>query len=102
MLAPLRRIKDVEEIALLRAAAMDVDTVAVASTGNAGSSTACLAAAMGLRAIVFVPETAPAAKLTPEAVTALATKFSGVHHVNVTFDNPRGPSVLYPLARVRW
>ena len=50
-------------VALLRAAATGSDTVAVASTGNAGSSTACLAAAMGLRAVVFVPETAPAAKL---------------------------------------
>ena len=51
-------------IALLRAAATGADTVAVASTGNAGSSTACLAAAMGMRAVVFVPETAPVAKLT--------------------------------------
>lgn len=51
-------------IALLRAVDTGADTVAVASTGNAGSSTACLAAAMGLRAVVFVPETAPAAKLT--------------------------------------
>ena len=50
--------------ALLRAVDTGADTVAVASTGNAGSSTACLAAAMGLRAVVFVPENAPVAKLT--------------------------------------
>jgi threonine synthase len=62
---PSSSIKDrASAVALLQAAATGADTVAVASTGNAGSSTACLAAAMGLRAIVFVPETAPAAKLT--------------------------------------
>jgi len=62
---PSASIKDrASAVALLRAAAMGADTVAVASTGNAGSSTACVAAAMGLRAVVFVPETAPKAKLT--------------------------------------
>ena len=62
---PSASIKDrASAVAQLRAAATGADTVAVASTGNAGSSTACLAAAMGLRAVVFVPETAPAAKLT--------------------------------------
>lgn len=62
---PSASIKDrASAVALLRAAATGADTVAVASTGNAGSSTACLAAAIGLRAVVFVPETAPAAKLT--------------------------------------
>ncbi|MBT8106830.1 MAG: threonine synthase [Gammaproteobacteria bacterium] len=61
---PSASIKDrASAVALLRAADMGADTVAVASTGNAGSSTACLAAAMGLRAVVFVPETAPPAKL---------------------------------------
>ena len=43
---------------------LGAETVAVASTGNAGSSLACLAAALDMRAVVFVPETAPAAKLT--------------------------------------
>jgi threonine synthase len=61
---PSSSIKDrASAVALLWAAAAGADTVAVASTGNAGSSTACLAAAMGLRAVVFVPETAPPAKL---------------------------------------
>ena len=50
-------------VALQRALDAGARTVAIASTGNAGSSTACLAAALGLRAIVFVPETAPTAKL---------------------------------------
>ena len=38
--------------------------VSAASTGNAGSSLACLTAAHGLRSVIFVPETAPPAKLT--------------------------------------
>ncbi len=61
---PSASIKDrASAVALLRAVETGADTVAVASTGNAGSSTACLAAAMGLRAVVFVPEKAPPAKL---------------------------------------
>ena len=50
--------------AVLRALDMGADTVAVASTGNAGSSLACVAAAAGINAVVFVPESAPVAKLT--------------------------------------
>lgn len=62
---PSASIKDrASAVALQRAVDTGADTIAVASTGNAGSSTACLAAAMGLRAIVFVPENAPIAKLT--------------------------------------
>jgi threonine synthase len=40
-----------------------VDTLATASTGNAATALAALAAAAGLRAVVFVPATAPPAKL---------------------------------------
>lgn len=50
--------------AVLRALDIGADIVAVASTGNAGSSLACIAAAAGLQAIVLVPESAPVAKLT--------------------------------------
>ncbi len=50
--------------AVLRAMNMRANVIAVASTGNAGSSLACVAAAAGLQAIVFVPESAPPAKLT--------------------------------------
>ncbi len=77
---PSASIKDrASAVALLRAVATGADTVAVASTGNAGSSTACLAAAMGLSAVVFVPETAPAAKLTQSlayGATVLAVRGS--------------------------
>ncbi len=62
---PSASIKDrASAVALLRAVETGADTIAVASTGNAGSSTACLAAAMSLQAVVYVPATAPAAKLT--------------------------------------
>lgn len=49
---------------VMRALAAGADTVSVASTGNAGSSLACIAAAAGIHAVVFVPENAPVAKLT--------------------------------------
>ena len=51
-------------IAVCRAMDIGAQTISVASTGNAGSSLACVAAAVGLRAVVFVPESAPVAKLT--------------------------------------
>ena len=51
-------------VAVRRAMDIGATVVSAASTGNAGSSLACLAAALGLLAYVFVPESAPAAKLT--------------------------------------
>ena len=50
-------------IALVRAREMGQELVTGASTGNAASSTAVLAAAMGIRARIFVPRTAPPAKV---------------------------------------
>jgi threonine synthase len=41
-----------------------IDTIVAASTGNAGSSLAGICAAQGQKAIIMVPEKAPAAKLT--------------------------------------
>jgi len=49
---------------VLRALDAGANIVSVASTGNAGSSLACIAAAAGLQAMVLVPESAPVAKLT--------------------------------------
>ena len=51
-------------IVVRRAMDIGANVVSVASTGNAASSLACVAASVGLPAIVFVPETAPPAKLT--------------------------------------
>jgi threonine synthase len=49
---------------VLQAIDAGANIVSVASTGNAGSSLACIAAAAGLQAMVLVPENAPVAKLT--------------------------------------
>ncbi|MBU0764919.1 MAG: threonine synthase [Bacteroidetes bacterium] len=46
----------------------DIDTIAAASTGNAGSSLAGICAAQRQKAIIFVPSTAPRAKLTQIAM----------------------------------
>ncbi len=51
-------------IVIRRAMEVGAQAISVASTGNAGSSLACIAAATGVQAVVFVPEAAPAAKLT--------------------------------------
>ncbi len=41
-----------------------IDTIVAASTGNAGSSLAGMCASQGQKAVIFVPSTAPKAKLT--------------------------------------
>jgi len=46
-----------------KAAEYGFDTIAAASTGNAATALAAVAAAAGLRAVVFVPAAAPEAKL---------------------------------------
>jgi len=62
---PSASLKDrASAVAIGRALDSGAGVVAVASTGNAGSSLACLAAATGLRSVVFVPASAPVAKLT--------------------------------------
>lgn len=50
-------------VVLMRAQAMGKKTVCMASTGNGAASLACLTAGTGMRAIVFVPRSIPAAKL---------------------------------------
>jgi threonine synthase len=64
-LNPSASLKDrASAIVIGRAIDTGARVVSVASTGNAGSSLACLAAAAGLPAVVFVPASAPVAKLT--------------------------------------
>lgn len=64
-LNPSASLKDrASAVTIGRALDVDAGIVSVASTGNAGSSLACLAAASGLEAVVFVPASAPVAKLT--------------------------------------
>ena len=51
-------------VVLLRAVDVGAPVVATASTGNAGSSLACVAAAMGMKSVIFIPQNAPVAKLS--------------------------------------
>ena len=61
---PSGSLKDRATLAvLLRAREIGARTVACASTGNAGASLACLAARLGMEAVVFAPKRAPAGKL---------------------------------------
>ena len=50
-------------VGLARARESGAEVVCGASTGNAGSSMACLAASVGAKCVIFVPEKAPAAKI---------------------------------------
>jgi len=64
-LNPSASLKDrASAVAIGRALDIGAGVVSAASTGNAGSSLASLAAATGLEAVVFVPASAPVAKLT--------------------------------------
>ena len=72
-------------VVLRRAMDIGAEVVSIASTGNAGSSLACLAAALDLRAVVFVPENAPAAKLT-QALSFGATVFAVRGNYDDAFD----------------
>jgi threonine synthase len=64
-LNPTSSLKDrASAIAVVRAFHAGKDTVACSSTGNAASSLAGAAAAMGLKSFIFVPERAPKGKLT--------------------------------------
>jgi threonine synthase len=69
-------------IALKHAIESKAKVVVGASTGNAGSSTACLAAALKVKTVIFVPESAPAAKIAQLQVFG-----SNLICVNGTYDD---------------
>lgn len=50
-------------VALARAKELGITEICGASTGNAAAATACLGASMGLYPYIFVPKTAPKAKI---------------------------------------
>ena len=50
-------------VAVARAIELGFDRICGASTGNAASSTACLCASLGMSPIIFVPASAPQAKI---------------------------------------
>lgn len=63
-LLPSGSLKDrAGAVALCRALETGAGVVATASTGNAGASLACLSAALGVRCVIFVPQSVPPAKL---------------------------------------
>lgn len=55
------------QLVVAKAIEYGCDTIVCASTGNAATALSCLAAAAGLEAIVFVPASAPRAKLVQMA-----------------------------------
>jgi threonine synthase len=61
---PSSSFKDrASSIGVIKAREFGFGTVACASTGNAASSLACMAASMDLRSVIFVPERAPEPKV---------------------------------------
>ncbi len=61
---PTASLKDrASAMAVLKARELGKDVITCASTGNAASSLAGLAAAMGITTYIFVPKTAPKAKI---------------------------------------
>jgi len=50
-------------VVVARAREIKAEVVVTASTGNAGAALACMAAAVGQKAIIFAPRTAPQAKI---------------------------------------
>ena len=80
---PSASFKDrASSVALVRAREIGLDLVTGASTGNAASSTSVLAAAMGIRTRIFIPHTAPRAK-----VAQLLTFGAEVLAVEGTYDD---------------
>jgi threonine synthase len=62
---PTSSFKDrASSLGVLKAIEFGLSTIACASTGNAASSLAGLAAAVGLRSVIFVPQRAPEPKIT--------------------------------------
>ncbi|HUI09375.1 MAG TPA: threonine synthase [Bacteroidota bacterium] len=61
---PTASFKDrASSVGVMKAIEFGLPTIACASTGNAASSLAGLAAAVGLRSVIFIPERAPAPKV---------------------------------------
>ena len=61
---PTGSLKDrASAVTVLKALERGAQTITTASSGNAAAALAGMAASVGLRAVIFVPETAPAAKV---------------------------------------
>lgn len=61
---PSASLKDrASAVAVLKALERQARIITTASSGNAAAALACMAAAVGMKAIIFVPQTAPTAKV---------------------------------------
>jgi len=79
---PSGSLKDrASEMVVAVAVAHGIDSVIVASTGNAAASLACIGASAGIRVTVLVPDSAPPAKLAQ--ITAYGAR---VHRVAGSYD----------------
>lgn len=66
---PSASLKDrASALAVVKAREIGAKVVTTASTGNAAAALACLAASVGLRAVIFVPKTAPPAKIAQQLI----------------------------------
>jgi threonine synthase len=84
---PSASFKDrASSVGVMKAIEFHAKTVAAASTGNAASSLACFAAAVGLPAVIFVPEKAPEPKIAQLLVFgATVIKVKGTYDVAYDF-----------------
>ncbi len=81
-LNPSGSFKDrASELVVADAIRLGINEIVCASTGNAASSLACLSAAAGKKAVIFVPANAPAAKLAQIRVHG-----AELHSVAGTYD----------------
>jgi threonine synthase len=84
---PSASFKDrASSVGVMKALEFGAKTIACASTGNAASSLACFAAAVGLPAFIFVPEKAPEPKIAQLLVFgATVIKVKGAYDVAYDF-----------------
>lgn len=79
---PTNSLKDrASAIAIVKASELEKDSITCASTGNAASSLAGAAASIGIKSIIFVPKTAPKAKIAQLLIFG-----AKVFAVNGTYD----------------
>jgi threonine synthase len=84
---PSASFKDrASSVGVMKAVEYHANSIACASTGNAASSLACMAAAVGLPAFIFVPEKAPEPKIAQLLVFgATVIKVKGAYDVAYDF-----------------
>lgn len=82
-LNPSGSFKDrASQLVVADAVQKDIAEIVAASTGNAASSLACIAASVGKKAVIFAPASAPAAKLIQIQVHG-----AELHKVQGTYDD---------------